>query len=117
MDRPISTISTTSHVTEKTEQTSSSHVSARETPVTPAHKSWTAYAGPIIYTGPSGLRDQRVRTEEFIFVGEAANSTEITTHMAYLNRPAPGESFPKAKNGQAGEIGWIYDTLKIVKGI
>jgi hypothetical protein len=59
-----------------------------------------------------------VKTEsEFVLVGESDNSTEITSQMGYLNRAAPGAEFPKAKNGQVGEIGWVYDKLKIVKGI
>lgn len=72
----------------------------------------------ILISGPSGLRDQRVKTEhEFLSVGEADNSTEITSQMGYLNRAPPGAEFPKAKNGQIGEIGWVYDKLKVVKGI
>ncbi|WAR03190.1 hypothetical protein MAR_009748 [Mya arenaria] len=119
MDRPRSTVSTMTHMTERTERThTTSNVTARATPVTPAHKSWTAYQGPVLYTGPSGLRDQRVRTgHEFLVTGENEASSEITSQMGYLNRGAPGQAFPKAKNGQVGEIGWLYDTLKVVKGI
>ncbi|XP_060591661.1 uncharacterized protein LOC132746427 isoform X2 [Ruditapes philippinarum] len=118
MDRPKSTHSTLSHVTENTERTSTSQITARATPATPSHKTWTAYTGPVLFTGPSGLRNQRVKTEsEFVLVGESDNSTEITSQMGYLNRAAPGAEFPKAKNGQVGEIGWVYDKLKIVKGI
>ncbi|WAR03187.1 hypothetical protein MAR_009745 [Mya arenaria] len=95
-----------------------SNGTARATPVTPAHKSWTAFQGPVLYTGPSGLRDQRVRTgHEFLVTGENEASSEITSQMGYLNRAAQGQAFPKAKNGQVGEIGWLYDTLKVVKGI
>lgn len=54
---------------------------------------------------------------EFLEVGETDNSTEITSQMGYLSRPAPGAAFPKAKNGQIGEIGWVYDELKVVHGI
>lgn len=119
MDRPKSTHSTMSHVTEKTERSTVSYVTARATPATPAHKSWTAYAGPVLFTGPSGLRDQRVKTmsDDFLSVGESDTSTEITSQMGYLNRAPPGAEFPKAKNGQAGEIGWLYDKHKVVKGI
>lgn len=48
MSRPKSTHSTLSHVTETTEK---SQITARAEPVTPAHKSWTAYRGPVIFTG------------------------------------------------------------------
>lgn len=108
-----------SHVTERTEKTSTSHQTggARSADV-PAHRTWTAYNGPVLYTGPSGLRNQRVNTQhEFVLVGENDTSPEITSQMGYLTRPAPGAAFPKAKNGQIGEVGWVYDTLKIVKGI
>ena len=68
--------------------------------------------------GPSGLRDHRTSTQhEFQMVGEVARSTEVTSQLGYLNRTPPGQEFPKAKNGQAGEIGWLYDTHKVVKGI
>ncbi|KAH3885681.1 uncharacterized protein LOC127840999 [Dreissena polymorpha] len=119
-DRPMSTQSNLTHLTERTDRThATTVVSARTTPVTPAHQSWTAYKGPVLFTGPSGLRDQRVKTlqHEFISVGENEASTEITSQMAYLNRAAPGAQFPKAKNGQVGEIGWVYDALHLVKGI
>ena len=70
------------------------------------------------FSGPSGLRDHRTATQhEFQMVGEADRSTEVTSGVAYLNRTAPGQEFPKAKNGQVGEIGWVYDTHKVVKGI
>lgn len=59
-----------------------------------------------------------MKTEtEFLMVGEGDNSSEITSQMGYLSRAAPGAGFPKAKNGQVGEIGWLYDKLKVVKGI
>ena len=51
-DRPKSTLSTLSHVTERTAVT---QVSARGTPMTPAHKTWSAYTGPILFTGQSVL--------------------------------------------------------------
>ena len=50
-------------------------------------------------------------------VGEVDRSSEVTSQIGYLNRSAPGQEFPKAKNGQAGEIGWLYDKHKVVKGI
>lgn len=68
--------------------------------------------------GPSGLRDFRMATQhEFQLVGESDRSSEITSQVGYLNRTAPGQAFPKAKNGQAGEIGWLYDKHKVVNGI
>ena len=72
----------------------------------------------IYLTGPSGLRDHRSATQhEFQMVGESDRSTEVTSQIGYINRTAPGQQFPKAKNGQAGEIGWVWDVHKVVKGI
>lgn len=116
MARPTSSISEMSHHTEKTH--SSTLPSQRASPITPAHHSWRAFSGPVLFTGPSGLRDFRVATQhEFQMVGEVDRSTEVTSQIGYLNRTAPGQEFPKAKNGQAGEIGWLYDKHKVVKGI
>lgn len=50
-------------------------------------------------------------------VGIGDRSREDTSGMQYLNRPPPGQKFPKAKNGQIGEIGWPVEHFKIVKGI
>lgn len=76
---------------------------------------------PNVYyllTGPSGLTDQRVKAmADFQMVGNGDRSPEVTSQMGYLNRPPPGTKFPKAKNGQIGEIGWPVETFKIVKGI
>jgi len=69
-------------------------------------------------SGPSGLRDQRVRTQhDFFATGEQQASSEMTSQMGYLNRSAPGEKFPRPKNNLPGEIGWLYDKHKVVKGI
>lgn len=72
----------------------------------------------LYISGPDGLTDQRVKTRtDFQMVGNGDRSPEVTSQMGYLSRPPPGTKFPKAKNGQIGEIGWPVETFKIVKGI
>lgn len=108
-DRPQTTAS---HFTEKTDSTSST------TSYVPMHKEWTAYVGPVVYTGPNGERDQKVSVSlDFQMVGIGDRSPEITSQMGYLSRPPPGTKFPKAKHGQIGEIGWPVEHFKIVKGL
>ncbi|XP_052707372.1 uncharacterized protein LOC128182692 [Crassostrea angulata] len=97
---------------------SSTHVSTAESQGPPSHQQWSAYRGPVLFTGPDGLTDQRVKTRtDFQMVGNGDRSPEVTSQMGYLSRPPPGTKFPKAKNGQIGEIGWPVETFKIVKGI
>ena len=45
MDRPKSTASTFTHTTE------TASVKPRSEPATPAHKTWTAFQGPVLFTG------------------------------------------------------------------
>lgn len=102
-----------SHVSYKTDSSSSTKSS-----ILPSHREWTAFVGPVVYTGPNGERDQKVTvSRDFQMVGIGDRSPEITSQMSYLSRPPPGCKFPKAKNGQIGEIGWPVETFKIVKGI
>ncbi|XP_078332458.1 uncharacterized protein LOC144625485 [Crassostrea virginica] len=97
---------------------SSTHASSAATQSPPSHQQWSAYNGPVLFTGPDGLTDQRVKTKcDFQMVGNGDRSPEVTSQMGYLSRPPPGTKFPKAKNGQIGEIGWPVETFKIVKGI
>lgn len=97
--------------------TTSSTVST-EASNTPAEHKWTPYSGPVLFTGPSGLRDYRAQTQpNQQMVGTGERSAEFTSNLAYLSRPPPGDSFPLAKNGRIGEIGWPVDHFKIVKGI
>ena len=72
----------------------------------------------ILSPGPSGLRDYRanVQTDQGV-VGEGERSREYTGSLSYLSRAPPNTSFPLAKNGRIGEIGWPVETFKIVKGI
>ncbi|KAL3841334.1 hypothetical protein ACJMK2_019495 [Sinanodonta woodiana] len=115
-DRPRSTHSTATHSTEKSYL--SEHAPTQRELPTPSHQSWRAFQGPVLFTGPNGSRDHRVAVQsDFQMVGIGARSREITSQISYLNRDAPGASFPKAKNGQVGEIGWPVETFKIVKGI
>ncbi|XP_046572651.1 uncharacterized protein LOC124280709 isoform X2 [Haliotis rubra] len=84
----------------------------------PAHQSWAPFSGPVMFTGPSGLRDQRVKVHNnFQSVGIGARSMETTNNVSYLNRSPPGSQFPRAKHGQIGEIGWEFETFGLVKGI
>ncbi|XP_067654438.1 uncharacterized protein [Haliotis asinina] len=84
----------------------------------PAHQSWAPFSGPVMFTGPSGLRDQRVKVHNnFQSVGIGARSMEMTNNVSYLNRSPPGSQFPRAKHGQIGEIGWEFETFGLVKGI
>ena len=70
------------------------------------------------FIGPNGIRDHKVSVSgDYQMVGSGDRSPEITSQMSYLSRPPPGAKFPKAKNGQVGEIGWLYETFRIVKGI
>ena len=72
----------------------------------------------IFFSGPSGLRDYRSHLPEYPHaVGIGDRSHETTSDLAYLSRKPPGSSFPLAKNGRIGEIGWPVETFKIVKGI
>jgi hypothetical protein len=71
-----------------------------------------------LFIGPNGKRDHKVSvSRDYQMVGSGDRSPEITSQLSYLNRPPPGAKFPKAKNGQVGEIGWLYETFRIVKGI
>ncbi|XP_076471921.1 protein SPMIP2-like [Babylonia areolata] len=82
------------------------------------HHQWAAYRGPVLFTGPSGLRDYRAHLPDHPHaVGIGDRSQETTSDLAYLSRGAPGSAFPLAKNGRIGEIGWPVETFKIVKGI
>ncbi|XP_005094898.2 uncharacterized protein LOC101855712 [Aplysia californica] len=100
-------------------QTSSTHVTeTSHTSSIPAEHKWTPYSGPVLFTGPSGLRDYRSNQQPFQqMVGVGERSAEFTSDLAYLSRPPPGTSFPLAKNGRIGEIGWPVEHFKIVKGI
>jgi hypothetical protein len=72
----------------------------------------------FIFTSFNGKRDHKVSvSRDYQMVGSGDRSPEITSQLSYLNRPPPGAKFPKAKNGQVGEIGWLYETFRIVKGI
>jgi hypothetical protein len=71
-----------------------------------------------VIAGPNGRSDHRVTaTHHFQSVGIGERTPELTGALGYLNRASPGAPFPKAKNGSAGEIGWVYDTFQITKGI
>ncbi|OWF51930.1 uncharacterized protein LOC110448398 [Mizuhopecten yessoensis] len=117
--RPVSFVSTTSHHSSvPLPGGNATATGPSSNPATASHQMWTAYQGPVLYTGPDGNRHHRTTTfERFQMVGEGDRSTEVTSQTGYLNRPPPGQAFPKAKNGQVGEIGWPVDTFKIYKGI
>ncbi|XP_071120431.1 uncharacterized protein [Mytilus edulis] len=109
-ERPDTSIS---HATYKTESSSTTNYSTL-----PSHREWTAFVGPVVYTGPNGERDQNVSVNlDFQMVGSGDRSPEITSQMSYLSRPPPGSTFPKAKHKQIGEIGWPVETFRIVKGL
>ncbi|KAK3796973.1 hypothetical protein RRG08_057218 [Elysia crispata] len=96
---------------------SSSSSSTRSSELSPEHK-WTPYSGPVLFTGPSGLRDYRAQVNTFQqAVGEGDRSDEFTSDLSYLNRDPPGSKFPLAKNGRINEIGGSVEHFKIVKGI
>ncbi|KAL5007469.1 hypothetical protein ScPMuIL_016275 [Solemya velum] len=118
-DRPKSILSTaSSSVTHYTADTNAVLGRSPGAIPPPTHHRWTPYSGPVLFTGPSGNRDHRVSvTDDFQMVGIGKQSNELTGQLTYLNRPSPGEPFPKAKNGQVGEIGWPHETFKLVKGI
>ncbi|XP_041365463.1 uncharacterized protein LOC121380626 [Gigantopelta aegis] len=98
-------------------QTSSSETSVKSANI-PAHHKWMPYTGPVVFTGPSGLRDYRASTfDGYQAIGIGARSEESTAEVSYINRTAPGQMFQKPKNRQIGEIGWEYETFKLVKGI
>ncbi|KAL8605707.1 hypothetical protein ACOMHN_064844 [Nucella lapillus] len=89
-----------------------------------AHHEWGAFRGPVLFTGPSGLRDYRAKMSDHPgAVGIGDRSHETTSNRAGTGckkahyRGAPGSAFPLAKNGRIGEIGWPVETFKIVKGI
>lgn len=67
--------------------------------------------------GPGGLRDYRAQVSaDNQSVGIGSRSGEATSDLAYLSRQPPGYSFPLAKHGRVGEIGWPVETFKTVKG-
>ncbi|XP_069132555.1 protein SPMIP2-like isoform X2 [Argopecten irradians] len=117
--RPDSFISTSSH--HSSVQLPGGHANAMGSSskgATSGHQMWTAYQGPVLFTGPDGNRQHRTTThDKFQMVGEGDRSLEVTSQMNYLNRPPPGQAFPKAKNGQIGEIGWPVETFKLYNGI
>ncbi|KAL8605705.1 hypothetical protein ACOMHN_064842 [Nucella lapillus] len=92
--------------------------SGEQSPGAAAHHEWGAFRGPVLFTGPSGLRDYRAKMSDHPgAVGIGDRSHETTSNLAYLSRGAPGSAFLLAKNGRIGEIGWPVETFKIVKGI
>ncbi|GFO41719.1 histone-lysine N-methyltransferase SETMAR [Plakobranchus ocellatus] len=92
---------------------SSSSSSSRASEQAPEHK-WTPYSGPVLFTGPSGLRDYRANVTTFQqAVGEGDRSNEFTSDLSYLNRDPPGSRFPLAKNGRINEIGGPVEHFKI----
>ena len=108
-DRPQTTSSIGTCKTASSSSTQSNGISS--------HREWAAFEGPVVYTGPNGERDQNVSvSRDFQMVGSGDRSPEITSQMSYLSRPPPGTKFPKARNRQIGEIGWLYETFNIVKG-
>merc|ERR1711936_473942 len=102
--------------------TTSSTVTTETSQMTSQTHDWTAMtanvSGPVLFTGPNGLRDYRaqVATDQSM-VGVGDKSHEFTSDLAYLSRPPPNTSFPLAKNGRIGEIGWPVEAFRIVKGI
>ncbi|KAL8605696.1 hypothetical protein ACOMHN_064833 [Nucella lapillus] len=89
--------------------------SGEQSPGAAAHQ---AFRGPVLFTGPSGLRDYRAKMSDHPgAVGIGDRSHETTSNLAYLSRGAPGSAFPLAQTGRIGEIGWPVETFKIVKGI
>ncbi|XP_076450200.1 uncharacterized protein LOC143286506 [Babylonia areolata] len=84
-----------------------------------SHHAWAAYKGPVVFTGPSGLRDHRAHLSDFSqAVGTGGTRPQgLTGDLAYITRRAPGAPFPLAKHGRSGEIGWPVDTFKVVKGL
>ncbi|CAH1787197.1 unnamed protein product [Owenia fusiformis] len=73
--------------------------------------------GPLLYTGPDGLRDQRLAVNTPGNSVGVCNSNEHTSELGYLSRAPTDMKFPKAKNGNIGEIGWEVEYFKVKKGI
>ena len=44
--------------------------------------------GAILFTGPDGMRDQRVKVEDYHFIGHTTVSPEATADLNYLYRAA-----------------------------
>nr|XP_002127922.1 uncharacterized protein C4orf45-like [Ciona intestinalis] len=67
----------------------------------------------MLYTGPSGALNHRVKVEEQgRYIGIAPLSREITSGAEYLYRPCTS-SAPKCemRHKRVGEIGWNVTTL------
>ncbi|XP_013390094.1 uncharacterized protein LOC106158587 [Lingula anatina] len=63
--------------------------------------------GPMLFTGPDGLWDHRVRVQdEYRYVGEGTMSPLGTSEAAYLWRAPRDSPHPKPKSARVGEVGW-----------
>ncbi|KAL3877719.1 hypothetical protein ACJMK2_035384 [Sinanodonta woodiana] len=65
------------------------------------------WKGRVLYTGPCGVTDHRVRVEpENRYIGIGTMSREGSSEVSYLWRAAPNTPFPRPKTSRVGEIGW-----------
>ncbi|XP_025088384.1 uncharacterized protein LOC112560640 [Pomacea canaliculata] len=100
-----------------TSESTSASSGVNEVSGTGSSRQWMSCGGPILFTGPGGLRDYRAQVSaDNQSVGIGSRSGEATSDLAYLSRQPPGYSFPLAKHGRVGEIGWPVETFKTVKG-
>ncbi|XP_063969330.1 uncharacterized protein LOC135157495 isoform X2 [Lytechinus pictus] len=64
--------------------------------------------GQILFTGPSGIRDYKVKVvTDDRMVGIGTMSPEGTSALQYIWRGAPGAAPPRRRSQWVGEVGWF----------
>ena len=63
--------------------------------------------GPMLFTGPDGIRDHRQRVVvDYRYIGEGTISPEGSCESGYLWRSPANTPHPRPKSRKVGEIGW-----------
>jgi hypothetical protein len=67
---------------------------------------WRLGKGQVLFTGPDGVGDFRVKVEDQQHIGIGTMSPEGTSDVRYLSRSGPNCPHPLPKGQRVGEVGW-----------